>query len=65
MGPTVATLSLGSPAVMAFRLKKKYDKNRPQVLQFPICHGDIVVMHGAEIHKYYEVSSVSARRRSA
>ena len=56
LGPTVATLSLGSPAIMSFRPKKKHVKNHKEVLSFPLYHGDMVVMHGAEIHKYYEVS---------
>ncbi|KAL0937584.1 uncharacterized protein CTRU02_207315 [Colletotrichum truncatum] len=54
LGPTVATLSLGSPAQMAFRHKKSYAKNKLVVLKFPLCHGDLVVMHGTRIHRAYE-----------
>ncbi|KAB5547281.1 hypothetical protein GE09DRAFT_206578 [Coniochaeta sp. 2T2.1] len=85
-GPTVATLSLGSPAMMYFRpkedkkIKDGEDKKRgakdplkgakmrdvvtnapktaageyPPVLAFPLYHGDILVMNGCLIHRYYE-----------
>ena len=26
------------------------------VLEFPLYHGDLLVMHGEAIHRYYEVS---------
>ncbi|KAL2757753.1 hypothetical protein ACRALDRAFT_2016840 [Sodiomyces alcalophilus JCM 7366] len=55
LGPTVATLSLGSPAVMAFRMKKKYNSAQREMLRFPIYHGDMVVMHGTDIHQFYEI----------
>ncbi|KAH6697235.1 hypothetical protein F5X68DRAFT_226622 [Plectosphaerella plurivora] len=54
LGPTVATMSLGSPALMSFRMKKKVAKDEREVLKLPIYHGDIVVMHGEDIHKYFE-----------
>ncbi|KAH8662109.1 hypothetical protein BX600DRAFT_437531 [Xylariales sp. PMI_506] len=63
LGPTVATLSVGSPSVMRFRPKKNCSigtagKNKkgvkPPVLSFPLFHGDICVMHGTTIHKLYE-----------
>ncbi|KAI5925710.1 hypothetical protein F4810DRAFT_717385 [Camillea tinctor] len=63
LGPTVATLSLGSPATMYFRPKKrttlgKATKSkkgeRQPMLGFVLEHGDMVVMHGSDIHKYYE-----------
>ncbi|KAK1710416.1 hypothetical protein BDP67DRAFT_595609 [Colletotrichum lupini] len=66
LGPTVATLSLGSPAIMFFAKKTKSVKNakrgkktkedeeyRKVVLKFPLYHGDIVVMHGSRIHEEY------------
>lgn len=28
---------------------------RAPVLTFPLYHGDICIMHGTDIHKYYEV----------
>lgn len=58
LGPTVATLSLGSPAQMLFRSKKKYmgvKKDNLPCLKFPVRHGDMVVMHGTRIHQAYEV----------
>ncbi|KAI0436575.1 hypothetical protein F4803DRAFT_572245 [Xylaria telfairii] len=59
LGPTVATLSLGSPSLMRFRGKKTSgfgdkDTLKPVMLSFVLEHGDIVVMHGTKIHKYYE-----------
>ncbi|KAJ2986248.1 hypothetical protein NUW58_g5117 [Xylaria curta] len=59
LGPTVATLSLGSPSVMNFRAKKKADfgdKLRADrvLLSFVVEHGDLVIMHGTKIHKYYD-----------
>ncbi|KAI0401608.1 hypothetical protein F4802DRAFT_618804 [Xylaria palmicola] len=58
LGPTVATLSLGSPSTMRFRGKKKVGfentaKGRV-MLSFNLEHGDMVVMHGTKIHKVYE-----------
>ena len=31
-------------------------KEKPAVLQFTLEHGDIVIMHGPKIQKFYEVS---------
>lgn len=65
LGPTVATLSLGSPAIMRFRPKRKTslgqkgtgkNRDKPHVLSFDLNHGDIVIMHGTDIHREYEVS---------
>lgn len=62
LGPTVATLSLGAPARMLFRPKanntigKSEAKEKPAALQFTLEHGDIVIMHGPEIQKFYEAS---------
>lgn len=65
LGPTVATLSLGSSARMLFAEKTKYNPKtkkgtrstaRNQVLAFPVHHGDMVVMHGAQVHQQYDVS---------
>lgn len=45
---------------MSFRPKIKIKgKRKPtngSVLDLQLFHGDIVVMHGTEIHRYYEVS---------
>ncbi|KAK1656092.1 hypothetical protein BDP81DRAFT_278022, partial [Colletotrichum phormii] len=76
LGPTVATLSLGSPAIMFFAKKTKNVKNakktkkdeeyRPVVLKFPLYHGDIVVMHGSRIHeKYLHKVDPKGKRRFA
>ncbi len=65
LSPTVATLSLGSSATMRFRPKKnstigrgsskKSDGNKKECISFTLNHGDMVVMHGTDIHKFYEV----------
>ncbi|KAJ9155445.1 hypothetical protein NKR23_g2011 [Pleurostoma richardsiae] len=64
LGPTVVTLSLGSPSFMSIRPKKKSgldfscgttsNNEAKPVLEFLLSHGDMVVMHGRAIHKYYE-----------
>ncbi|KAI0449461.1 hypothetical protein F5B21DRAFT_520197 [Xylaria acuta] len=59
LGPTVATLSLGSPSVMRFRGKKKAGFQNTigtgdVMLSFVLEHGDIVIMHGTKIHQVYE-----------
>ncbi|GKT42462.1 uncharacterized protein ColSpa_02643 [Colletotrichum spaethianum] len=53
LGPTVATLSLGSPALMTFKMKKAYAGKEKKALQLTIFHGDLVVMHGTRIHQAY------------
>jgi hypothetical protein len=63
LGPTVAALSLGSPSLMKFRPKfkwkdfpvEKLTKTYKIVLEVPMKHGDIMVMHGKAIQRYYEV----------
>lgn len=40
---------------MSFRVKPKHHPTHPESLRFPIYHGDMVVMHGTEIHRLYEV----------
>ncbi|KAI1343572.1 hypothetical protein F5Y15DRAFT_412357 [Xylariaceae sp. FL0016] len=77
LGPTVATLSLGSPSTMYFRPKLKADipeihcppnvkrKNgRHHVVKFSLNSGDMVIMHGTKIHQLYEhkVDAEGARR---
>lgn len=37
------------------RLGKRQRAAGPVVLQMQLCHGDIMVMHGAGIQKHYEV----------
>ncbi|PNH33007.1 hypothetical protein BJF96_g3820 [Verticillium dahliae] len=75
LGPTVATLSLGSSARMLFAEKTKYNPKtkkgtrstaRNQVLAFPVHHGDMVVMHGAQVHQQYDHKvEPSGKRRFA
>ncbi len=54
----MATLSLGSPSTMKFQPKKKTSipGEETVVLEFPVYHGDMVIMHGRAIHRLYEVS---------
>lgn len=35
---------------------KGSDKSKPEVLSIKLQHGDIVIMHGELIQKYYEVN---------
>ncbi|KAF8629412.1 hypothetical protein AX15_003465 [Amanita polypyramis BW_CC] len=68
LGPLVAGLSLGSPALMHFRLLAKYDPIREQrqiALTFVLRHGDILVMDGANVQKYYEHTVVPSNFRIA
>ncbi|KAI0871288.1 hypothetical protein GGS24DRAFT_503908 [Hypoxylon argillaceum] len=69
LGPTVATLSLGSPSTMRFRGKKKSGFEDTVaagnvMLSFRLEHGDIVIMHGTKIHQHYEhaVAAAGIRR---
>lgn len=77
LGPTVAALSLGSPSTMKFRpkLKSGFDDSLPKkasgkafldILEVPMKHGDMMVMHGRAIHRYYEhaVEPMGSRRFS-
>ncbi|KAI1809903.1 hypothetical protein GGS20DRAFT_595396 [Poronia punctata] len=59
LGPTVATMSVGSPSVMKFRRKVKKNKDEPKksnppILEFVCLPGTVVIMHGSKIHRYYE-----------
>lgn len=63
LGPTVATLSLGASATMALRPKAKAaigvaSRNakgtKNPVLRVTLDHGDMVIMHGSGVQKYYE-----------
>ncbi|OBZ70803.1 hypothetical protein A0H81_09066, partial [Grifola frondosa] len=70
LGPTVATLSLGSGAYMHFRLHSQYcddvrkGSNR-NALTLYLRHGDVLVMHGANIQKYYEHTVIPLNFRIA
>ncbi|PFH53754.1 hypothetical protein AMATHDRAFT_985 [Amanita thiersii Skay4041] len=68
LGPLVAGLSLGSPALMHFRLLAKYEPIREQrqiALSFVLRHGDILVMDGAQVQEYYEHTVVPSNFRIA
>ncbi|KAI0066145.1 hypothetical protein BV25DRAFT_1797181 [Artomyces pyxidatus] len=57
LGPVVASLSLGSIAYMHFRLHSQYcreEGSRKVALSLLLRHGDILVMDGAGIQKFYE-----------
>ncbi|KAI1140779.1 hypothetical protein F5Y05DRAFT_423688 [Hypoxylon sp. FL0543] len=53
LGPNVATLSLGSPSVMKFIPKKGsgIGDEKSTILSFILKHGDMMVMHGAQIQR--------------
>lgn len=70
LGPIVASLSLGSPAIMKFRpvpskwmsddgQLKEGRKTPPVVIELTLRHGDTLVMEGAEIQEYYQVRKTS------
>ncbi|KAF8160743.1 hypothetical protein B0H34DRAFT_697920 [Crassisporium funariophilum] len=68
LGPVVAGLSLGSPALMHFRLNAKYDPEQKQkgiLMTFVLRHGDVLVMEGAGVQKYYEHTVVPNNFRIA
>ncbi|KAM6501961.1 hypothetical protein JOM56_001938 [Amanita muscaria] len=68
LGPLVAGLSLGSPALMHFRLLAKYEpiqEQRQIAITFVLRHGDILVMDGAGIQEYYEHTVVPSNFRIA
>lgn len=49
----------GMTDVVAEAVYPKGDgKEYGEVLAFPLYHGDMLVMHGTKIHRYYEVSSL-------
>ncbi|KAI0883663.1 uncharacterized protein GGS22DRAFT_189634 [Annulohypoxylon maeteangense] len=66
LGPTVATLSLGSASLMKFSAKKGVNVGAKGkfVLSLVLKHGDMLVMHGAGIQKFYlhEVSNLGKHR---
>ncbi|KAA1473949.1 hypothetical protein DENSPDRAFT_780878 [Dentipellis sp. KUC8613] len=71
LGEVVAGLSLGSTALMHFRLHSQFvphnDKktNRNTVLTVALRHGDILVMEGHDVQKYYEHTVVPVNFRIA
>ncbi|KAF8639503.1 hypothetical protein AX17_001408 [Amanita inopinata Kibby_2008] len=68
LGPLVAGLSLGSPALMHFRLLAKYEPIREQrhiAISFVLRHGDVLVMNGSQVQEYYEHTVVPSNFRIA
>ncbi|KDR75145.1 hypothetical protein GALMADRAFT_122759 [Galerina marginata CBS 339.88] len=68
LGPLVAGLSLGSPALMHFRLHAKHDPEREKrgiLLSVILRHGDVLVMDGAGVQEYYEHTVVPDNFRIA
>ncbi|KAH0588854.1 hypothetical protein H2248_004645 [Termitomyces sp. 'cryptogamus'] len=70
LGPMVAGLSLGSPALMHFRVNHKYLReeeleNNSIALTILLRHGDILVMDGAGIQVRYEHTVVPTNFRIA
>ncbi|KIY53548.1 hypothetical protein FISHEDRAFT_33045 [Fistulina hepatica ATCC 64428] len=58
LGPDVAGLSLGAPAVMRFRPTKRYvaefGGTRTCHASFYLGHGDILWMRGSKVQEYYQ-----------
>ncbi|KAJ6513520.1 hypothetical protein DFH09DRAFT_941340 [Mycena vulgaris] len=57
LGPVVAGLSMGSPALMHFRLLSKYaprNEQRANAMTVVLRHGDVLVMEGAGVQDFYE-----------
>ncbi|GBE81144.1 hypothetical protein SCP_0308700 [Sparassis crispa] len=70
LGPTVAALSLGSAAHMYFRLHSQYDDKPGNgssrlALKLFLRHGDVVVMQGEGVQKFYEHTVVPLNFRIA
>ncbi|KAF7293307.1 2OG-FeII-Oxy-2 domain-containing protein [Mycena chlorophos] len=68
LGPVVAGLSMGSPALMKFRLALKYtpaDSQRFVMLEVVLRHGDVCVMDGADVQEYYEHTVIPSNFRIA
>ncbi|GJE97772.1 hypothetical protein PsYK624_139930 [Phanerochaete sordida] len=71
LGPNVASLSLGAAAHMHFRLHAQYagsemgPSESREVLTLFLKHGDVVVMEGADVQKYYEHTVVPLNFRIA
>ncbi|KAJ6478098.1 hypothetical protein C8R47DRAFT_1139341 [Mycena vitilis] len=68
LGPVVAGLSMGSPALMHFRLLSKYaplGEQRANALTVVLRHGDVCVMEGAGVQDFYEHTVVPCNFRIA
>ncbi|KAF8145469.1 hypothetical protein K438DRAFT_1871990 [Mycena galopus ATCC 62051] len=68
LGPVVAGLSMGSPALMHFRLLLKYappNEQRTNALTVVLRHGDVLMMEGAGVQDFYEHTVVPCNFRIA
>ncbi|OAX39114.1 hypothetical protein K503DRAFT_690307 [Rhizopogon vinicolor AM-OR11-026] len=67
LGPVVASLSLGSAALMHFRPRaaSKKTKQLAIVLTLIIRHGDVLIMEGDGVQKYYEHTVIPMNFRIA
>ncbi|KAJ6553490.1 hypothetical protein DFH09DRAFT_988081 [Mycena vulgaris] len=66
LGPVVAGLSLGSPAVMHFRRVQKPEGQRHQkVLTILLQHGDILAMEGVGVQEHYQHTVIPENFRIA
>ncbi|KAJ7760653.1 hypothetical protein DFH07DRAFT_816306 [Mycena maculata] len=68
LGPVVAGLSMGSPALMYFRLLSKHapkDQQRANAMTVVLRHGDVLVMEGAGVQDFYEHTVVPCNFRIA
>ncbi|KDQ27782.1 hypothetical protein PLEOSDRAFT_1112704 [Pleurotus ostreatus PC15] len=68
LGPIVAGLSLGAPALMHFRPCSRFEPDvnkRGTILSLILRHGDILLMDGSEVQQFYEHTVVPANFRIA
>ncbi|RDB24732.1 hypothetical protein Hypma_007651 [Hypsizygus marmoreus] len=70
LGPLVAGLSMGSPALMHFRVHHKHQRKeeierKVIVMTFVLRHGDVLVMDGHGVQDYYEHTVVPTNFRIA
>jgi len=68
LGPLIAGLSLGAPALMHFRPHYHHEQNPLQkgvVLSLILHHGDVLVMDGLDVQKFYEHTVIPTSFRIA
>ncbi|GLB37675.1 putative 2OG-Fe(II) oxygenase superfamily protein [Lyophyllum shimeji] len=70
LGPLVAGLSLGAPALMHFRMHHKHQgedeiERKGILLTIVLRHGDVLVMDGAGVQEHYEHTVVPTNFRIA
>lgn len=56
LAKTASTKELDAAAQVALAFEKGEKKTSPTVLELDLRHGDYMVMHGASMQVYYEVS---------